>query len=99
MKLGPCTSRETCTSVNGVLKRFLTHLLIYSLVVVSVVVVEVFAGGTSVDVVSVAFTCDVSPCTLCLMFGWPFVVSCFEQSPLNLCHNQSNFDKCLFKTV
>ena len=93
-KLGPCASRETCTSVNGVLDRFLTHQFIYSLVVVSVVV-EVVAGVSSVDGVSMASAGNISPCSLYLVFEWPFVVSCFDWSPLNLCHNRSNFDKCL----
>ena len=78
------------------LERLLTLLLIYSLVVVSVSVVEgmvvaAISSKTSVDVVS--------PCLLNCAFEQPYVVSSLDQTPLDLCHNLSNFDKCLFRTV
>ena len=70
-KLGPCARRETCTSVNEVLERFLTHLLMYSLVVVSVVVVVVIVSGvSSVDVMVSAGKFPLALCTLCLSGHW-----------------------------
>ena len=66
--------------------------------VVVVAVVGVVMEVSSVDVVSRTIKGVVSPCFLCSIFEWPFFVVMFEQPPLNLCHNHSNLDKCLFKT-
>ena len=72
MKLGPCNSKENCASVNGVLERFLTHLLVYSLVVVSEsVVVRLVVARVS----SKASGDVVSLCLLNLAFEWPFDIS------------------------
>ena len=83
-------------------KRFPTHLLVYSLVVVSISVVSVVSVVEEVVVAGVSSKTSVdvvSPCFLNLEFEQPYVVSSLDWTPLDLCYNQSNFDKCLFRTV
>ena len=76
-----------------------------AIIVIVVDVVDVTVLVASVDVVSDAISGSVTVLLVgdvisswlwyCI-FEWPFLL--FEQPPLNLCHNHSNFDNCLSKT-